>query len=250
MEYLTTDNSQKEIPFWADDINILWNPTYAFELVPTKQMSYNQQMNSISRAIVLLSILGFLTTGNIRIPIICVIIMISIYFVFVHQTTNRKKKEAMEVIFNDENSPVLDRSDIADKVNTLLGGEKLVDNTFDKPTASNLMSNVNLTDYTTNVNKRPAPPAHLESVHNDILQEAEQMVNNSNPTFPNISDKLFYSLGDQLTLEQSMRSYVSNPSTTIPNDQATFLDYCYGGMVSAKEGNRFALANNLIRHQQ
>lgn len=249
MEYLQ-DNVQKEISFWAEDLNILWNPTYAFELVPTKKMSYNQQMNSISRCVLILSILCFLTTSNIRILIICLIVLISIYVLHRHQSDSRKKQEAMDVIFPDDEDKVIDRSNLANDVNKLLNVDKLVDNTFDKTTSTNLMANVNLTDYTKNPNKRPAPPAHIDSVKNDIVTEAKNMVNRLNPSFPNISDKLFRSLGDELTFEQSLRSYHSNPSTTIPNEQSTFLDYCYGGMISAKEGNKFALANNLIRHQQ
>ena len=75
------------------------------------------------------------------------------------------------------------------------------------------------------------------------------MVDELHPEEPQISKKLYQSLDDNLTLEQSLRPFYSNPSTTIPNDQGSFADFCYGSMVSCKEGNPFACARNLVRHQ-
>jgi hypothetical protein len=69
-----------------------------------------------------------------------------------------------------------------------------------------------------------------------------------NPEQPKISTKLFKSLEDNLAFEQSMRPFYSNPSTTIPNDQNAFAEFCYGSMVSCKEGNQLACTRNLPRH--
>ena len=106
-----------------------------------------------------------------------------------------------------------------------------------------------MTDYDYNPNKKPAAPSYNNKVNNDILGQAKQLVQNANPDQPDIADKLFNSLGDQLFFEQSLRQFNSNPSTTIPNDQGAFADFCYSGMVSAKEGNMFALARNLSRYE-
>ena len=79
-------------------------------------------------------------------------------------------------------------------------------------------------------------------------EEAKQLVVKSNPNQPDIADKLFKDLGEQYVFEQSLRPFHSNPSTTIPNDQQAFAEFCYGSMVSCKEGNPFACARNLTRH--
>jgi len=68
--------------------------------------------------------------------------------------------------------------------------------------------------------------------------------NDSYPTTPGNTEKLFRDVNDQLTFEQSMRPFMSNPATTIPNDQGAFAQFCYGSMVSCKEGNLFACARN------
>jgi hypothetical protein len=119
---------------------------------------------------------------------------------------------------------------------------------FDKPNAGNPLSNVLMPDYDYNVNKKPAPPAYTENGSAEILAKAKQMVVNANPDQPNIANKLFTDLGDQIDFEQSMRPFHSTASTTIPNDQGAFADFCYGSMVSCKEGNMFACARNLPRY--
>jgi hypothetical protein len=50
-----------------------------------------------------------------------------------------------------------------------------------------------------------------------------------------------------MDLDFSMRQFYTNPSTTVPNKQGEFAEFCYGDMVSAKDGNELALARNLPR---
>ena len=87
-----------------------------------------------------------------------------------------------------------------------------------------------------------------ENVNNTILENAKQMVIDQNPGQPDIADKLFMDLGEQFQFEQSLQPFYSTSATTIPNDQAGFADFCYGSMVSCKEGNLFACARNLDRY--
>jgi hypothetical protein len=119
---------------------------------------------------------------------------------------------------------------------------------FDKVTSQNPFSNVLLPDLEYNPHKKPAPPAYASDINNEILIQAKQTVKELNPDQPDIADKLFKDLGEQLEFEQSMRNFYSNASTTTPNDQAAFAEFCYGGMISCKEGNLFACARNLDRH--
>ena len=44
-----------------------------------------------------------------------------------------------------------------------------------------------------------------------------------------------------------MRQFYTNPSTTVPNNQEEFATFCYGDMISAKEGNKMALARQSPR---
>ena len=120
-------------------------------------------------------------------------------------------------------------------------------NTFDAPSSKNPFSNVLVSDYEYNVDKKPAPPSFNNQINDSILDSAKKMVSELNPDQPDISDKLFKDLGEQYVFEQSMRPFTSNPSTTIMNDQKGFADFCYGSMTSCKEGNMFSCARNLPR---
>jgi predicted anti-sigma-YlaC factor YlaD len=81
------------------------------------------------------------------------------------------------------------------------------------------------------------------------MKEVKQMVVNEHLDQPDISEKLFRDMGDQFNFEQSMHSFHTTPNTTIPNDQNGFAEFCYGNMISCKEGNMFACARNLSRYK-
>ena len=122
------------------------------------------------------------------------------------------------------------------------------DDVFGEPDSSNPFNNVMVTDYDYNPQKKPAPPAFNKVVEEDILKQAKQLVSDANPDHPDIANKLFSDMGSNFEFEQSLRPFHSTPSTTIPNDQGAFAEFCYGSMISCKEGNEFACARNHARH--
>ena len=58
------------IPFWVNDPSILLKKEYLFDIWPSTDMSYEQKLNAVTRLIIIMSILGFITTNSIRILII------------------------------------------------------------------------------------------------------------------------------------------------------------------------------------
>ena len=241
---LSAPNSEDTIPFWATNPNILFESQYLLEFFPVKGMTYNQKLNAVTRTVVMLAFFTFLTSGNMRVIIVSVITLLAIfvlhhYHIKENGTKNKSAllKESLKEGFSNPAMDYLDEENI-----------RVTEDVFDSPTAENPFSNVLATDYDYNPNKKPAPPAFNKNVNEQILEDAKQLVVNSNPGQPDIADKLFKDLGEQYVFEQSLRPFHSNPSTTIPNDQQAFADFCYGDMVSCKEGNPFACAKNLTRH--
>lgn len=236
------DESQegKSIPFWFENPNILFQKDYMFEFFPVEDMEYYQKLNSITRTVLVLTLLSFVYSKNLRILIVGIITLFGIYCLYFFKTQEEKRIQEKDELKKQENfeNPALAVLDQFDSSPTI----------FDETKASNPLSNVLLTDYDDAANKRPAPPAFTESNGETILESAKQMVAQANPGQPDISNKLFTDLGDQFVFEQSLKPFHSTPSTTIPNDQAAFADFCYGSMVSCKEGNLFACARNLDRH--
>jgi len=234
---------QVTVPFWSDNPNVLFHREYSMEFFPIDSMTYEQKLNAITRTILVLTTIGLIVSQSPRILIVSVITIFAIFILhYYHQKEKNKdagKKLALETMENFQN-PTMDYLK-----------EQNIDpssDMFAPPDSSNPFSNVLISDYEHNPDKMPAPPAFNTNVSNEILKQAKQLVSEANPGQPDISDKLFKDLGEQLVFEQSLRSFNSNPSTTIPNDQGAFADFCYGSMVSCKEGNPFACARNLSRY--
>jgi Ca2+/Na+ antiporter len=241
--YNSNEYQQLAVPFWAENPNVFFQFPYILEFFPVDCMTYNQKLNAISRTILILTLLSFLFTRRVRILIIGIIVLVSIYLLHFYRTKEQEKinelrhKNSVSATEGFEN-PGLE----------VLKQYPSSRQTFDTPSTSNPFSNVLMPDYEYNPNKKPAPPSFNTNINDTILKQAKEMVIQSNPGQPDIADKLFKDLGEQFVFEQSLQPFYSNASTTIPNDQAGFADFCYGSMVSCKEGNLFACARNLDRH--
>lgn len=234
---------KEKVPFWGKNPNILFNEKYMFEFYPIDTMSYEQKLNSISRTIIILTAVSFLFTKNIRLLVIGIITFIAIYVLHYFHEKEKEKRESKKIaksIKENFESPALDYL----KENNM----PIPTDVFDNPDSSNPFGNVMVTDYDYKPNKRPAPPANNKIVQDEILEQAKRAVSEANPDHPDIADKLFNDMGSNLEFEQSLRPFHSNPNTVIPNDQTAFAEFCYGSMISCKEGNKFACARNLSRH--
>ena len=234
------ESIQNMIPFWSDDPNVLLNNDFLFEFFPVEKMSFEQKLNAISRLVVLLTLFTFLYTKSVR---ILVIGAISLFFIFMLHKSKRvendemkKKKEGFYEVSNDGTKMPREDVDLINSVD--------LNNVFKEPDSDNPFGNVLVTDYIYNPKRKPAPPAFNQKVNEDIIEQAKEAVRKMNPDQPDITEKLFKDLGDQYVFEQSLRPFHSTASTTIPNDQQSFSEFCYGGMVSCKEGNAFACAKN------
>ena len=241
-----SQQTKSAIPFWSENPNVILQSQFLMEFFPSENMTYEQKLNAVSRLVILLTIIGFILTKSVRMLIISTITLFSIYMLYYYHSNeklkNDEKKKHLEKtgFYEPFESPALD---LLKKNNVPISG-----NVFMTPTPENPFSNVLMNDYDYNPHKKPAPPVMKSDVNAQILSEAKQTVRNLNPDQPDIADKLFKDLGEQFVFEQSLRPFYSTASTTIPNDQSGFADFCYGSMVSCKEGNQFACARNLSRH--
>ena len=230
---IVLEKSTPEIPFWGKDPNALINKTYILEFFPTQEMTFNQKLNALTRSIIILTIVFYVYTRKNRVFALCAVCLLCIYFT--HYSYGKK-----DVGFQ--------QADDLEKLYTYQGPlvtvEENYDATFQKPEPDNPLSNVLISDYDYNVNKKPAPPAYTENAKQAILDETKKTIQVLNPCQPNIDKKLFRDIQDNLELEQSMRQFYSTANTTIPNDQTSFAEFCYGDMISGKEGNMFALSRD------
>lgn len=240
------DNKSAEVDFWVNDPNVLLAPTYVYEIFPVATMTYNRKMNAISRLILLLVLISFALTHKTRVLWIGSVCLFAIYLI--QYTQNRENATAKKEGFLD----YLGVDDVAKNVVKAFATDDLdkigQKQFFDVPKVSNPYNNVLITDIVDNPSKLPAPPAFYPETEKEILDKTKEAIQIMNPTFPNMTDKLFASLDDHFEFEQSARQFYTNPCTTIPNDQGAFAAFCYGEMLSCKEGNMFACARDAPRH--
>lgn len=238
-------NKDQKIPFWSENPNILLNPAYITEFFPSEDMTYSQKLNAITRMIIVLTIVVFFITQTARTIGFGILSIGVIYLVHYYYAAEKSKtaKPLTKDAFTGLGGQTANTSPAISALDGDLDGVSAV-GVFDEPSAENPFSNVLITDINGNPTKKPAPPAYNDQVNQSILAAAKEAVVASNPGQPDISDKLFKDLGEQMTFEQSMRQFYSNPSTTTPDDQQAFAEFCYGGMISCAEGNKFACARN------
>jgi len=230
------------VPFWSENPNVLFQWKYITEFFPVGEMTFNQKLNAVTRSVIVLILIFFILNRNTRVLLIGAMTLGAIFLLhFYRQKEGDKKKVAKAKQLGKEGfeNPALE---------VLKDSGLSASETFDRPTDTNPFSNVLMPDYDYNPQKKPAPPAFNPNVNLSILDQAKKLVVDQNPGQPDIATKLFTDLGEQFVFEQSLQPFYSNPATTIPNDQAGFADFCYGSMVSCKEGNMFACARNLDRY--
>ena len=159
----------KDVPFWGEDPNILFQGKYLYELFPVSHMSYNQKLNALSRTIILLTLISIMLSGFTRSVFIGLITLAAVYILHHYH-----KKESM--------SKQQDNEGFENPVEDLMNDENIVlePEVFDTPTSSNPFSNVLMGDYDYNPNKKPAPPSFNQNVNEEILTSAKKMVQEIN----------------------------------------------------------------------
>jgi hypothetical protein len=216
------------IPFWSNDPTVIFNKEYILEVFPTTDMYYEQKMNAVTRMIIIISILGYLYTRSIRIPIAGASMIVVIYFLF----RSRKYKVTRDMI-HEGFTPSPDTSVIVNP-QTL---ESVLRSEYKEGNKKNPFSNVLLTQITDDPNRKAAPPAFNPEIDEDITRNVKKAVQFMNPEIKNTSKQLYGDLYENYELDQSNRAFFSTANTRVENDQGSFGKYLYGDMPSSKESN-------------
>jgi hypothetical protein len=188
--------AEREI-FWLDDPANLFTKDTWTRFVPTNDMTVPEALNAVVRFSLYFSFLMSFITGNANyLLFVPVILMLSVVLVKVYPET-----QILKEAFNNKDHTK-----------------------FEKPKQSNPFMNVLFTDYVDNVNRPPAPhdinaPDVKESIFEAFSKPSDILMDTS----------------DKLVLAQSARDFVTQASTTIPNDLGAFQDFLNKDNVSRKE---------------
>jgi hypothetical protein len=218
-------NKSKSADFWLYNPMILFKKEYLADLYPNQSQSFVEKINAISRLIILLTILGFIVSRAIKILISGAVALGVLALFFISNERTKVNEKLKKEAFTSSDPAVY----------------KETKQQFTVPNAENPMMNVLLTDYVDAPKRKPAAPSFNPAVEQEILEVAKDKA---------VNPRIFKDLGDNLAYETSLRNFHTNPSTTIPNDQKAFADFCYGDMPSCKEGHEMQCIKNNTQNRQ
>lgn len=206
--------------FWLRNPYVLLNKKYIYKLYPRGDYTQNEKLNAMTRLILLLTILAFFITRNMYFIIVGVV---SIVFILAYHHVHPEKKENFGLLQNIE---------VDTKTKERMKKELY------NPRKNNPLMNVLLPEIQYIPDRKPAVPVHNEEVKKQVNEK----------TLEGLDAKIFRDLGDDILFNQGMRDFYTNPATTIPNDQDSFMQFCYGAMKSCKEGNEDKCDSRNYRH--
>lgn len=256
-------SSQK---IWVEDPFILLDKNHIHELWPKDGTSAEAKLNAGSRMVIILSILGYLVTMNITFFIIGFITLAVIGGLYTVNAASSNISDGKKEGFIQSSRSMERRAEFEnpqpresygyERQNVPINGE------FVAPTVTNPLMNVLLPEIQDSPNRNGAMPAFDPRVEYNINETAKQYISSNfdaskrdvigtestNETENrDIYNKLFSNLGDNFEFDQSMRSFYATANTRVNNDQRAFAEFCYGDMVSCKEGDEFACSRNNTR---
>lgn len=199
--------------YYQDIKNFITTDNYKIFL-PSKEQSFEEQLNSILRLTIYFSIIVYIIKGDSN--IFMSIIFVAIFIYFIYEVDNKNK--------------ITEKFHLKNKN---LKYDCKTNEICQIPTKNNPFMNVLMSDYSLNPNKRRA----CDITDNDIKDDISLYFN----------DNLYRSVNDIFDKEASDRQFITNPSTTIPNNRDDFAKWLYDNPKTCKENNGYACYKNLYR---
>jgi hypothetical protein len=224
-------------PFWTKDPTILLKRGHINQLFPTSTMTTEEKLNAITRLVIILTILGYIVSQTTRIVITGLVTLGVVIFLYHVKKNNVKVHENKNI----------NRENFSNMQKNCYNVMKEMNNTA--PSQKNPLMNVLLTEIHDNPSRNQAFPAYNQTIQKDIDSKTIEMVTNKFDD-KNVDERLFKDLGDNFDFDQSMRTFYATPNTKIPNDQTAFADFCYGDMISCKEGDGLACIRDNPRYNK
>lgn len=208
--------------FWSDDPNVLFRKSEFMLFFPTSKMTPTQQLNSLTRLSLYLSIIMFLYSGKLLYLSIFLITCILTYAM--HRQSTQKMPTGNTT--HHARCYADSKEEGANKMTSVV-----------EPTHNNPFMNVLMTDYTDN----PCREAVTDNPSTDVTALSKNVDEKFNVN-------LYKDLSDVFDKMNSQRQFYTMPVTTIPNKQGNFADWCFGRPETCKEGNGEQCLQNIHTH--
>jgi len=218
--------------FWFDNYKVLYENDNYILFFPRKNTSRVEQLNSIARFSIYLFVLLLLfgdplNTTWLYIPIFMLLGTIILY----------KFKDSVAVSNNKDDSK--DYLEIDPTLRTIERNKNIIEENYDgkchPPTEDNPLMN--------------------PTIYDDDLAEYNPACSNEDPYIKEkvrdeFNKNLFRDVNDMYEKTNSQRTYYSAPSTTIPNDQKAFAEWCYAVPQTCKTDQQKCLRYDDLRYSR
>jgi len=226
-----------DVQFWGDNFSVLLKKD-KLDLYPKNDMTYGEKLNSITRLVILLSLLGFIFTFSIKFIFIGLITITIIYILYYS-----KNKEGFNI-----NSVLGNKRPTNYKIINPDNLEKNLKENFYASNSKNPFGNVLLPEIKYDKNREAAPPSFNPEVYEDITNNTKKMVQELNPGIIDTDKQLFGDLAEEFMLDQSNRVFFSNANTRVTNDQTAYAKFLYGDMPSCRNNDTLECVKDNYRY--
>ena len=217
-------------PFWFNDPIILFNKESILEIWPTQKMRFEAKLNSISRLVIFMSLLGFIFTRNSNLIIIGIVTLAIIFTLY--------KLRKQSIVSKFKEGFALSSKDLSPSASPMTTNpvtlESVLRSEFHPTTKKNPFGNVLLTDIGDDPNRKAAAPSFNPDVYDDITSSVKKQTQMLNPDIINTNKQLYGDLKDNYDLDNSMMRFYSTANSRVANDQGAFSNWLYGQMPSGK----------------
>ena len=220
-------------PFWVNQPTILFNKKYITHLFPSNDMTLEEKFNSITKFVLILTILGFIITQNFQlifIGILTIAIVTAIYY-------RRKKHFVEERIQRESVQENFTNNDEKGKSEATMKLKELLQEGYYPINKKNPFGNVLLTEINSNPDRPSAAPSFNPEVYDEINNSVKRQTQMLNPTIDGTNKQIYGDLYENYNLDNSMMRFYTTANTRVANDQGAYGEWLYGNMPSAKEDN-------------
>lgn len=203
-------------PLWTDDISILYEKKYLFEIVPMKSFDLNRKLNSLLRLAIIYTIIVYMFNKNTKTIMIPIGVGVFTFII----SKNFKQNMYKENIRDLQNEHYTNEDILVQQLSSECRVPEK-DNPFMNPT---LYGSDNL--------KKPCPSYNNKGIQRDIENK--------------FNEELYKDVNDIFGKNNSQRQFYTVPGKTNPNDLDTYKNWLYGTPPTCKEGNGLQCAANQI----
>jgi hypothetical protein len=214
-EKRTTRNSEE---IWFNNIPVLFDPAYVFEIIPTNSMTFGEKINAITRFALFLAILLVILKSNHIYLYVFIVPVIITYIIYIFSPNSKEYFNTNRNRNNENNINVLSTDD---ELTTVMENAL---SECQPPTDDNPLMNILPTDNFQN--RKPA----CNVLNQDIAAQVSDKISDT------YVERLYADSTHTINRNIGERDFYTMPNSRVPNDQGSFAKWLYETPVACVTG--------------